>query len=86
MSLERIRNAVEMTAHPKLSQLLALLIDHSGLTISTAATVLDLPNLVVLRLANSLVRLGCATRVQGSYFVTFSGREIDAVMRNSGLR
>jgi hypothetical protein len=36
---------------------------------------------MVLRFANRLIRLGYATQVQGSYFVTISGREIDAVMQ-----
>jgi hypothetical protein len=70
-----------------LSQLLALLIEHRGLTIGTAAPVLDVPNfLVLLRFANRLVCLGYATQAQGSYFATISGREIHAVMRHSGLR
>jgi hypothetical protein len=41
MSLERIHSAVEMTTHPKFLQLLALLIDHRGLTVSAAASLLD---------------------------------------------
>jgi hypothetical protein len=81
MSLEKIRNAVEMTTHPKLAQLLALLIDNRGLTVRAAASLLDLPNFMVLRFANRLVRLGYATQAQGSYFATISGREIDAVMQ-----
>jgi hypothetical protein len=81
MTLAQIRNAVEMTTHPKLSQLLALLIERGGLTIGAAAPLLDLPHLMVVRLANRLVRLGYATQVQGSYFATISGREIDAVMQ-----
>jgi DNA-binding IclR family transcriptional regulator len=78
-----------MTTQPKLSQLLALLIEHSGLTISAAATLLDLPPSMVLRFANHLVRLGYATREQGKekrYFTTISGREINAVMRRGSLR
>ncbi len=84
----RIRNAVEMTTHPKLSLLLALLIKHSGLTISAAAPLLDLPQFTALRLANRLVHLGYATRVQGKderYFATISGREINAVMRPGSI-
>ena len=81
MSLERIRNAVEMTAHPKLSELLALLIDHGGLTVRAAAPLLKLPHFMVLRFANSLIRLGYATQVQGSYAATLAGRQIDAVMQ-----
>jgi DNA-binding IclR family transcriptional regulator len=70
-----------MTTNPKFLQLLALLIDHRGLTVSAAASLLDLPHFMVLRFANRLIRLGYATQVQGSYFVTISGREIDAVMQ-----
>ena len=84
MSLERIRNAVEITTKPELSQLLALLIEHDGLTISAAAPLLDLPQFMVVCFANHLVRLGYATREQGKekrYFATIAGREVDAVMR-----
>ena len=84
MSLERIRNAVEITTKPELSQLLALLIEHDGLTISAAAPLLDLPQFMVVRVANRLVRLGYAKRAQGRekrYFATIAGHEIDAVMR-----
>jgi hypothetical protein len=66
MSLERIRNPVETTTHPKLTQLLALLIEHRGLTVIAAAPLLDLPNFMVLRLANRLTRLGYATHMQGA--------------------
>jgi hypothetical protein len=86
MSLERIRSAVEMATHPKLSQLLGLLIEHRGLTVSVAVLLLDLPHFMVLRFANRLIGLGYATQVQGSYFTTTAGRQIDAVMRNNGLR
>jgi hypothetical protein len=86
MTLTHIHNAVEMTTHPKLPQLLALLVDHRGLTVRAAASLLDLPHFMVLRFANRLIRLGYATQVQGNYFVTTAGREIDAVMRHSGLR
>ena len=89
VSIERIRNAVEMTTQPKLSQLLALLIEHAGLTINTAATLLDLPPLMILRFANHLIRLGYVTREQGKekrYFATIAGREINAVMRRDSLR
>jgi hypothetical protein len=75
-----------MTTHPKLSQFLALLIEHRGLTVRAAASLLDLPHFMVLRFANRLVRLGYAAQVQDSYFATISGRQIDAVMRNSGLQ
>ena len=34
-----------------------------------------------LRFANSLIRLGYATQVQGSYAATLAGRQIDAVMQ-----
>ena len=81
MSLERIRSAVEMTAHPKLSQLLVLVIEHRGLTVRAAAPLLDLPHFMVLRFANRLVRSGYVTQVQGSYFATVAGRQIDAVMQ-----
>ena len=86
MSLDAIRNAVEMTAHPKLSQLLAQLIEHGGLTVIAAKPLLDLPPFMVRRFADHLVRLGYATRSQsgdGHYFATVAGREIDAVMRRS---
>jgi hypothetical protein len=87
MTLAHIRNAVEMTTHPKLSQLLALLIEHGGLTIKAVAPLLDLPPFVALRFANHLVRLGYATRAQDErYFATISGRGIDAVMRSDRLR
>ena len=84
MSLDAIRNAVEMTTHPKLSRLLALLIEHGGLTARTAAPLLYLPTFMVLRFANRLVRLGYATRSQSGdrrYFTTIAGRNIAAVMR-----
>ena len=81
MTLAQIRNAVEMTTHPELSQLLALMIERRGLTVSAAATLLDLPHFMVLRFADRLVCLGYATQVQGSYFATISGRKIDAVMQ-----
>jgi DNA-binding IclR family transcriptional regulator len=84
MSLGAIRNAVEMTTHPKLSQLLAVLVEHSGLTVSEAAPLLDLPSFVVLRFADRLVRLGYAARSQSGdkrYFATIAGRNMDAVMR-----
>ena len=85
--LAHIRNAVEMTAHPKLSQMLALLIEHGGLTIDAAAPLLDLPPFVALRFANHLVRLGYAARVQDErYFATIFGRQINAVMRSDNLR
>ena len=87
MTLAHIRNAVEMTTHPKLSQLLALLIEHGGLTVNAAAPLLDLPPFVALRFANHLVHLGYATRVQDErYFATSLGREIDAAMRSDSLR
>src|SRR6516165_9592778 len=70
MTLAHIRNAIEMTTHPKLSQLLALLIEHGGLAVRAAAQLLDLPNFMVLRFAIRLVRLGYATRVEGTYFPT----------------
>ena len=84
MSLDAIRNAIQMTTHPKLSQLLALLIEHDGLTASAAAPLLDLPPFMVVRFASRLVRLGYATRAKEKgkgYFATLSGREIDAAMR-----
>jgi hypothetical protein len=81
MTLAHIRNAVEMTTHPELAQLLALLIKHGGLTARAAAPRLDLPYFMVLRFADRLVYLGYATQVQGSYFATISGRKIDAVMQ-----
>jgi hypothetical protein len=84
MSSEAIRTAIEMTAHPKLSQLLALLIEHGSLTASDAAPLLDLPPFMVLRFANRLVCLGYATRRPGNderYLATIAGCEIDAVMR-----
>jgi hypothetical protein len=84
MSLTPIRNAVELTTQPKLSQLLALLIEHGGLTVSAAASLLDLQHFMVLRLANRLVHLGYATHTQDNemrYLATLAGREIDAVMR-----
>jgi DNA-binding IclR family transcriptional regulator len=61
--------------------LLALLIEHRGLTVRAAAPLLDLPHFKVLRFANRLVRLGYATRAGGTYFTTISGREINAVMQ-----
>jgi hypothetical protein len=70
-----------MTTHPELSQLLALLIEHGGLTVRAAAPLLDLPHFMVLRFADRLVCLGYATQVQDSYIATISGREIDAVMQ-----
>jgi DNA-binding IclR family transcriptional regulator len=88
MSLEAIRNAVAMTAHPKFSQLLALLVDHGGLTVSAATPLLDLPPFMVRRFANRLVHLGYATRAKGKeerYFPTISGHEIDAVMHSARL-
>ena len=84
MSLDAIRNAVEMTTHPKLSQLLAQLIEHGGLTVGAAWPLLNLPPIMVRCVAHRLVRLGYATRSQrgdGRYFATITGREIDAVMR-----
>ena len=87
MTLAHIRKAVEMTTHPKLSQLLALLTEHGGLTIKAVAPLLDLPPFVALRFANHLVRLGYATRAQDErYFATIFGREIAAVMRSDRLR
>jgi hypothetical protein len=89
MSIKEIRNAVEMTTQPELSQLLALLIEHRGLTISAAATLLGLPQFMTARFASHLVRLGYAADTEGNekfYFATISGREIDAVMRRSVLR
>ena len=87
MTLAHIRNAVEMTTHPKLSQLLALLIEHGGLTIKAVAPLLDLPPFAALRFANHLVRLGYATYAQDErYFATISGRGISAVMRSDRLR
>jgi hypothetical protein len=87
MTLAHIRNAVEMTTHPKLSQLLALLIEHGGLTIKAVAPLLDLPPFAALRFANHLVRLGYAMRAQDErYFATISGRGIDAVMRSDRLQ
>ena len=86
MSLDAIRNAVEMTTHPKLSELLAQLIEHGGLTVIAAKPLLDLPPFMVRRFADSLVRLGYATRLtsgDGRYFATIAGHEIDAVMRGS---
>jgi hypothetical protein len=84
MSLEAIRNAAEMTAHPKLSQLLALLIVHGGLTVGEAGPLLHLPLFVARRFANRLVSLGYATRRPGDherYLATIAGCEIDAVMQ-----
>ena len=84
MSLEAIRNAAEITAHPKLSQLLALLIVHGGLTVGEAAPLLDLPPFMVLRFANRLACMGYATRRPDNderYLATIAGCEIDAVMR-----
>jgi hypothetical protein len=85
MSLQPIRNAVEMTTHPKLSQLLALLIEHCGLTVSAAAPLLDLPPFMVCRFADRLVGLDYATRAEGTYYATIAGREIDAVMHRGRL-
>jgi hypothetical protein len=88
MSLDIVRNAVEMTAHPRLSQLLALLIGHRGLTIRAAAPLLDLPQFMVMRFANRLVSLGYAMPAKGQeerYFGTISGLAIHAVMRGGGL-
>jgi DNA-binding IclR family transcriptional regulator len=85
MSLEAIRNAVAVTAHPKLSRLLALLIEYGGLTGSAAAPLLDLPPLMVRRFANTLIRLGYASQVEGRYYPTIVGREIDAVMHPGRL-
>jgi len=83
MSLDAIRNAVEMTTHPKLSQLLAQLIEQGGLTIEAAALLLDVPAFMIQRFANRLVSLGYATRSDrdGRYCATIAGREIDVVMR-----
>ena len=81
MTLAHLRNAIEMTTHPVLSRLLALLIVHDGLTVRAATPLLDLPHFMVLRFADRLVCLGYATQVQGSYFATISGREIHAVMQ-----
>ena len=86
MSLDAIRNVVEMATHPKLSQLLAQLIEHGGLTVDEAKPLLDLPPFMVRRFADHLVRFGYATRSKsgdGRYFATLAGREIDAVMRGS---
>jgi hypothetical protein len=85
MSLDAIRNAVEMTTHPKLSQLLARLIEHGGLTVSAAAPLLDLPPFIVWRFADRLVQLDYATRAEGRYYATIAGREIDAVMHPGRL-
>jgi DNA-binding IclR family transcriptional regulator len=85
MSLQPIRNAVEMTTHPKLSQLVALLVEHRGLTVSAAAPLLDLPPFMVRRFADRLVRLGYATRTEGRYYATKAGQEIDAVMHPGRL-
>jgi hypothetical protein len=84
MSLDAIHNAVEMTTHPKLSKLLAVLVEHSGLTVSEAAALLDSPSFMLLRFADRLVRLGYATRSQSGdkrYFATIAGRNMEAVMR-----
>jgi hypothetical protein len=81
MTLAHIHNAIEMTTHPMLSQLLALLIEHDGLAVRAATSLLDLPNFMVLRFADRLVLLGYATRAEGTYFPTIPGREIDAVMQ-----
>jgi DNA-binding IclR family transcriptional regulator len=89
MPLTGIRNAVEMTTQPELSQLLALFIEHAGLNISAAALLLDLPPFMVMRFANHLVRLGYAARAEGNdgrYFATIAGREINSVMRRGCLR
>ena len=59
MSLDAIRSAVEVTTHPKLSQLLAQLIEHGGLTVGEAKSLLDLPPFMVQRFADHLVRFGC---------------------------
>ena len=86
MSLDAIRNAVEITTHPKLSELLAQLIEHGGLTVIAAKPLLDLPPFMVRCFADRLVRLGYATRStsgDGRYVATIAGREIDAVMRGS---
>jgi hypothetical protein len=81
MTLAHIHNAIEMTTHPKLSQLLELLIEHGGLAVGSAAPLLDQPHFMVLRFANRLAYLGYATLARGTYFPTISGREIDAVMQ-----
>jgi hypothetical protein len=81
MTLAHLRNAIEMTTHPVLSRLLALLIVHDGLTVRAATPLLDLPHFMVLRFANRLVRLGYATRAEGTYFPTIAGREMDAIMQ-----
>jgi hypothetical protein len=76
-----------MTTKPELSQLLALLIEHAGLTISAAALLLNVPPVLAVGFADRLVSLGYATRAEGSeerYFATISGREINAVMRRGG--
>jgi len=83
MSLEAIRNAAEMTAHPKLSQLLALLIAHGGPTIGEPAPLLDLAPFMVLRFANRLVCPGYGTRRPGNderCLARIAGCEIEAVM------
>ena len=88
--LASIRNAVEMTTNPRLPQLLALLIEHGGLSVDAAAPLLGLPRFMALRFANHLVAFGYATCcTQGKderYVATISGREIDAVMRPGSLR
>ena len=87
MTLTHIRNAFEMTTHPKLSQLLALLIERGGLTINAVAPLLDLPPIVALRFVNRLVHLGYAARARDErYFATAFGHEIHAVMRSNSLR
>jgi hypothetical protein len=72
---------------PEAARMLALLIEHGGLTVGAVAPLLDLPPFVALRFADHLVRLGYATRAQDErYFATISGRGIDAVMRSDNLR
>ena len=88
--LASIRNAVVMTTNPRLPQLLALLIEHRGLSVDAAATLLGLPRFMTLRFANYLVAFGYATRCTQDkderYFPTISGRKIYAVMRPGSLR
>jgi DNA-binding IclR family transcriptional regulator len=85
MSLQPIRNAVEMTTQPKLSRLLALLIEHGGLTVSAVAPLLNLPPFMVRRFADRLLQLGYATHAEGKYYATMAGREIYAVIHPGRL-
>ena len=79
-----------MTTNPRLPQLLALLIEHGGLSVDAAASLLGLPRFMTSRFANHLVALGyatcCTQRKDERYVATISGHAIDAVMRPGSLR